>query len=106
MTNWPKVYLDAKCPSMAPTKRSQRMLLNLCATKTISVRLGLQTQETVELQHLANRLLFLTEILEDTLSLWHKHDEPVDTFGHIKNEEERMKEEARVAEETEKNGLL
>jgi len=31
------------------------------------------------------------KILEDTLALWHKHDEPVDTFGHIKNEEERMK---------------
>lgn len=31
------------------------------------------------------------QILEDTLSLWHKHDEPVDSFGHIKNEEERMK---------------
>jgi hypothetical protein len=31
------------------------------------------------------------KILEDTLSLWHKHDEPVDSFGHIKNEEERMK---------------
>ena len=31
------------------------------------------------------------KILEDTLALWHKHDEPVDSFGHIKNEEERMK---------------
>jgi len=44
-------------------------------------------QDVVEFMRNKNNI----KILEDTLSLWHKHDEPVDSFGHIKNEEERMK---------------